>query len=98
MTASTKIVCGLSVLGWGVLSFFWFIGVVSSYQRGYGSWPLAAAAIVLFAILIGSLALPLWLSRKGRTGAAFVAALISLVALLPLLAVAAALLSGTWSG
>jgi hypothetical protein len=98
MTLGTKFVCGLSVLGWGALFVFWVAGVVSSYQRGYGSWVLAVATVILFAVLIGSLALPLILSRKGRQSAAFVVALISLVALSPLLVFAAALLSGTWSG
>ena len=98
MTTGTKIVCGLSVLGWGALSVFWLVGVVSSYQRGYGSWILVLAAVVLFVVSIGSLALPMFLTGRGRTSAAFVVAFISLVALLPLLVGAAALLSGTWSG
>lgn len=83
MTLGTKFVCGLSVLGWGVLFVFWFAGVVSSYQRGYGSWALVAPTVSFFAVLIGSLALPIILSRKGRQSAAFVVALIGLVALLP---------------
>lgn len=98
MTTGTKIVCGLSVLGWSALSVFWIVGVVSSYQRGHGSWILVVAAFVLFAVSVGSLGLPMLLVRRGRTGAAFAVALMSLVALLPLLIGIAALLSGTWSG